>query len=45
MQIDIDEVEIVTPGSQVGVKLGNPVEIGLDGKVPDLMKVKLNALR
>ena len=41
----IREVEIVTPGNQVGVKLGNPVEIGYDGKIPDLMEAKLTALR
>merc|ERR1719347_708125 len=29
------EVEILTPGSEVGSKLGNPVQIGSDGKVPD----------
>ena len=29
------EVEILTPGSEVGAKLGNPVQIGSDGKVPD----------
>ena len=39
------EVEIVTPGNQVGVKLGKPVEIGSDGKIPDLMEAKLTALR
>ena len=42
---EILEVEIVTPGNQVGVKLGNPVEIGSDGKIPDLMEAKLTALR
>ena len=29
------EVEILSPGSEVGSKLGNPVQIGSDGKVPD----------
>ena len=29
------EVEILTPGDQVGAKLGNPVQIGSDGKIPD----------
>ena len=29
------EVEIVTPGSEVKVKLGNPAQIGSDGKIPD----------
>ena len=29
------EVEIITPGSEVGTKLGNPAQIGSDGKVPD----------
>ena len=28
------ELEVVTPGAQVGSKLGNPVQIGSDGKVP-----------
>ena len=26
------EVEILTPGDQVGAKLGNPVQVGSDGK-------------
>ena len=39
-------VEIVSPGYQVGVKLGEPVEIGSDGNIlPDLMEAKLTALR
>ena len=29
------EVEIMTPGDQVGAKLGSPVQIGSDGKIPD----------
>jgi len=29
------EVEILTPGSEVMVKLGDPVQIGSDGKVPN----------
>ena len=28
------ELEIVTPGSQIGSKIGNPQQIGADGKVP-----------
>jgi len=28
------ELEILTPGSQVGAKIGNPTQIGADGKVP-----------
>jgi len=28
------ELEVVTPGAQVGSKIGNPVQIGSDGKVP-----------
>ena len=28
------ELEILTPGSQVGTKIGNPQQIGADGKVP-----------
>jgi len=28
------ELEILTPGSQVGTKIGNPTQIGADGKVP-----------
>ena len=29
------EVEIVSPGDQVGAKLGSPVQISSDGKIPD----------
>ena len=29
------EVEILTPGTEVGVMLGDPVPIGFDGKVPN----------
>ena len=29
------EVEILAPGSQVGAKLGSPVQISSDGKIPD----------
>ena len=29
------EVEILAPGQQVGAKLGNPVQISSDGKIPD----------
>ena len=32
--IIILELEVVTPGAQVGSKLGNPVQIGSDGTVP-----------
>jgi len=28
------ELEIVTPGSQIGSKIGNPQQIGADGKIP-----------
>ena len=28
------ELEVVTPGAQVGSKLGNPVQIGSDGTIP-----------
>ena len=37
--VEILEVEIVTPGNQVGNKLGNPVEIGPDGKIPNPKKI------
>ena len=37
--VEILEVEIVTPGNQVGDKFGNPVEIGPDGKIPNPMKI------
>jgi len=30
------DLEIVTPGSQVGSKIGDPVQIGSDGKIPPL---------
>jgi len=30
------DLEVVTPGSQVKSKIGNPVQIGSDGKVPSL---------
>eukprot|EP00092_Neocalanus_flemingeri_P017032 GFUD01018420.1.p1 GENE.GFUD01018420.1~~GFUD01018420.1.p1 ORF type:complete len:627 (+),score=162.12 GFUD01018420.1:60-1940(+) len=30
------DLEIVTPGAQVGSKIGNPVQIGSDGKIPPL---------
>jgi len=30
------DLEVVTPGSQVGQKIGNPVQIGSDGKIPPL---------
>ena len=36
------EVEIITPGSEVGTKLGNPAQIGSDGKVPDQVPVNQN---
>ena len=39
------EVEILTPGNQVGAKLGNPVQIGIDGEIPDPVRDKLTALR
>ena len=29
------EVEILAPGDQVGAKLGNPVQINSDGKIPE----------
>ena len=32
--IIILELEVVTPGAQVGSKLGNPVQMGSDGTVP-----------
>ena len=28
------ELEVVTPGAQVGSKIGNPVQMGFDGPVP-----------
>ena len=28
------ELDIITPGAQVGAKIGNPQQIGADGKVP-----------
>jgi len=28
------DVEVVTPGNQVNSKIGNPIQIGVDGKVP-----------
>ena len=31
----IQELEILTPGEQVGGKLGSPVQIGSDGKIPE----------
>ena len=43
--IYIQELEIVAPGSQVGAKLGNPVKIGIDGKIPDPVRNKLTTLR
>ena len=39
------EVEILTPGNQMGAKLGNPVQIGIDGEISDPVRVKLTALR
>ena len=39
------DVEIVTPGDQVGVKVGNPTPIGPGGKIPDSAEAKLTALR
>ena len=39
------EVEILAPGNQVGARLGNPVEIGIDGKIHDPVRNKLTALR
>ena len=41
--VEILEVEVLIPGDQVGVKLGNPAEIGWDGKVP--VGARLTALR
>ena len=41
----IEQVEIVSPGSQVGVKVGDPTPIGPDGKIPDTVEAKLTALR
>ena len=41
----VQEVEILTPGNQVGAKLGNPVQIGIDGEFPDPVRDKLTALR
>ena len=29
------EVEILAPGDQVGAKLGNPIQINSDGKIPE----------
>jgi len=28
------DLEVITPGAQVGSKIGNPVQIGSDGKIP-----------
>ena len=44
---NITEMEIITPGDQVGVKLGNPVEITFtsDGEIIDLVTAKFTALR
>ena len=39
------EVEILAPGNQVEARLGNPVEIGIDGKIHDPVRNKLTALR
>ena len=39
----IEELEIVTPGDQVGVQLGNPLQISSDGKI--LVEDMLTALR
>ena len=41
----IEQVEIVSPGNQVGVKIGDPTPIGPDGKIPDTVEAKLTALR
>ena len=42
----IKEVEIVTPGVQVGVKLGNPAEIPISvDQNPNLVEAKLAILR
>ena len=41
----IEQVEIVSPGNQVGVKIGDPTPIGPDEKIPDPMEAKLTALR
>ena len=45
MFLDIQQVEIVSPGNQVGVKIGDPISIGPDGEIPDPMEAKLTALR
>ena len=45
MVVLIQQVEIVSPGNQVGVKIGDPTPIGPDGKIPDQMEAKLTALR
>ena len=39
----ITDLEIVTPGDQVGVQLGNPVQISSDRKIP--VEDMLTALR
>ena len=42
----IKEVEIVTPGIQVGLKLGNPAEIPISvDQNPNLVEVKLATMR
>ena len=45
MVVWIQQVEIISPGNQVGVKIGDPTPIGPDGKIPDQMEAKLTALR
>ena len=45
MVVLIQQVEIVSPGNQVGVKIGDPTPIGPDGEIPDPMEAKLTALR
>ena len=45
MVVWIQQVEIISPGNQVGVKIGDPISIGPDGEIPDPMEAKLTALR